>query len=289
MKAWIATATVTATATAIAASGAALAWPLQASPALRPPFTATICTAKPPRLTHAYAAGITITPSASIIRVADPAAISNEDHAELLFKLGLLEGHLLVGRELVDAKRPQLALPHFGHPVRELYDDIQPELAKRGLSQFDGELIALEALAAGQPGAPAMTAQFDKVLAILAALRATVPAPLLDNERFMLGMLAEVAVVASEDYSQSIESNRIAKPVEYHDSRGYLAYADKELKRLESRPTLANSPRIKAARAKLTEMQAIVATLIPPTKPVKTVAQYKAIVAQFKQATTPGA
>jgi hypothetical protein len=270
----------------------AAARPTGAAPALRPEFkatfTAAICNAHPPRLAHAYASGIEFVPPGTVIPVAD-AVISNEDHAELLFKLGLLEGHLMVGRELIDANQTQLALPHFGHPIRELYDDISGELARRGVTGFDGELIALEALAAGKPTDPATSAQYQKVVGIIAAVRATVPAGLLDNERFMLGVLGEVATIASEDYSESIEGGRIEKPVEYHDSRGYLIYADRELRRLEGRPELHGSPSLTLARAKLTEMRAIVGPLLPPEQPLKSVAAYKVIVAQFKQAAAPRA
>ena len=248
-----------------------------------PNFTAAICNAHPPRLAHAYASGISVVAPGSIVAVTG-AAISNEDHAELLFKLGLLEGHLVVGRDLIDAEQTQLALPHFGHPIRELYDDISGELTRRGVTGFDGELIALEALAAARPTDPATTAQYDKVIGIIGAVRATVPAGLLDNERFMLGVLGEVATISVEDYSESIEGNRIGKPVEYHDSRGYLAYADRELRRLEGRPAQHGDPDLTLARAKLTEMRAVTGPLLPPERPVLSVAAYKAIVTQFKQA-----
>jgi hypothetical protein len=279
---------------AIVATGAlvAAAGPTGAAPALRPEltpkFAATICNAHPPRLVHAYAKNIEFVAPGTIVPVADT-AISNEDHAELLFKLGLLEGHLLVGRELIDAKQTKLALPHFGHPIRELYDDISGELQRRGVTGFDGELISLEALAAGKPTDPATTAQYQKVMGIIAAVRATVPAGLLDNERFMLGVLGEVATISSEDYSESIEGGRIEKPVEYHDSRGYLIYADKELRRLEARPDLRGSPNLAVARAKLGEMRAITGPLLPPERPIKSVAFYKTVVAQFKQAAAPRA
>ncbi len=270
---------------AVVAAGTWLAatQPTGAAPALRPEFTAAICNAHPPRLTHAYARGIAFVAPGTVTAVADT-AISSEDHAELLFKMGLLEGHLMVGRELIDANQTQLALPHFGHPIRELYDDISGELQRRGVTGFDGELIALEALAAGKPTDPATSAQYDKVIRIIAAVRATVPAGLLDNERFMLGVLGEIATISSEDYSESIEGGRIEKPVEYHDSRGYLEYADKELRRLEGRPDLRGSPGLVLARAKLTELRAITGMLLPPERPLLSVAAYKAIVAQFKQA-----
>ena len=280
MKPWI---TLALPVAAVTLGVAALSRPAPA--ALRPAFVDAICTAKPPRLAHAWADGIAPLAPGAILRVAD-VSISNADQAELLLKIGLLEGHLMVGRELILAGQPRLALPHFGHPVRELYDDIAGALPKRGVTPFDSELIALEALAAGRPGDPAMLAQYDKVVRILTALRATVPAGLLDHERFMLGVLGEVAVVASEDYSEAIEGGRIEKPVEYHDSRGYLAYASQELRRLESRPELRGSPRLSAARARLAEMQAIVGPLIPPERPLRSVSAYKAIVAQFRQAST---
>ncbi len=262
--------------------------PLDAAPALRPGFTDAICLAKPPRVSHAWARGITAPEPGRVVRAAD-ADISAEDHAELLFKLGLLQGHLMVARELIEAGQPRLALPHFGHPVRELYDDISGDLTRRGLTQFDGELIALEALATGKPRDKATMAKYDQVMAIVAAVRATVPSGLLDNERFMLGVLGEVATVAAEDYSQSIESGRIEKPVEYHDSHGYLLYASNELSRLEARPDLRGSARLKLARAKLAEMQAIVGALLPPARPVQSVAAYRAVVEQFKQAAASGA
>ncbi len=274
---------------AVAGATVIAAGPTGAALALRPAFEDAICRAKPPHVAHDWARGITFAEPGGIVRVAAPAAISNEDHAELLFKLGLLEGHLMVGRELLEANQPRLALPHFGHPVRELYDDIQGELKRRGVTGFDGELIALEALAAGKPRDPATMAKLEGVLRIIAAVRATVPSGLLDNERFMLGVLGEVATIASEDYSEALEGGRIEKPVEYHDSRGYLSYADRELRRLEGRPDLRGSPRLAAARARLDEMRAIVGALIPPERPTRSVAAFKAIVGQLKQAAAAGA
>ena len=190
----------------------------------------------------------------------------------------------MVGRELIQANQPRLALPHFGHPVRELYDDIQGELKRRGIPAFDQDLIALEALVASKPTDPATTAKYESAHRTIAAVRATVPAALLGNDRFMVGVLGEIAAIASEDYSESIEGGRIEKPIEYHDSRGYLAYASVELQRLENRPELHGSTRLATARARLSEMQAIVGPLLPPDRPIKSVAAYKAIVSAFKRA-----
>jgi len=75
---------------------------------------------------------------------------------------------------------------------------------------------------------------------------------------------------------------RIEKPVEYHDSRGYLLYAATEIARLEAVPAIKNDARIKAFHAELLKARAIVGPLLPPERPVKSVARFKAIVAKAK-------
>ena len=257
--------------------------PSAAVPMLRPDFSAVICHAEPPKLSHAWAQGIQVVPPGAVRPIAEK-VFSNEDNADLMFKLGLLEGHLLVGRELIQADQLGLALPHFGHPVRELYDDISESLKERGITGFDSELIALEALAAGTPTAPATMSQFGKVMRILAAVRATVPAGLRDDERFMSGVLADVAETAASDFNESIQAGRITKPVEYHDSHGYLLYADQELARLQGRPGGKGSNRLQAVRRLLTQMQGIVGPLMPSDTPAGTVADYRKLVAEMRKA-----
>jgi hypothetical protein len=238
---------------------------------------AELCLARPPKLAHPYA-------SLAALQVAatDPSGISAEDQAEFLFKLGLLEGHLVIGKALLDIDQPRAALPHFGHPVRELYDDIHEALPARGVADFDTDLIALEAMVAAKPKDPATNAKFAAVMGIVAAARASVPEALRDAEPFMLGVLGDIMETASEDYSEAIERGRIEKPVEYHDSRGYLLYAASEMTRLEAMPALRGDARLQAFRGELAKAQAIVGPLLPPERPLKSVAQFKAIVANAK-------
>ena len=57
--------------------------------------------------------------------------------------MGLIRGHLLVGDELVKAGLWVEALPHFHHPVEELYAWLSVRLRGQGARQFDGPLKAL--------------------------------------------------------------------------------------------------------------------------------------------------
>ncbi len=224
---------------------------------------ADLCLARVPKLAHPYARL-----AALQVAAADPAGISAEDHAEFLFKLGLLEGHLVIGKALLDINQPRAALPHFGHPVRELYDDIHEALPARGLKDFDTDLIALEAMVAAKPRDAATTAKYDDVMRIVAAARATVPDSLRNAEPFMLGVLAEIMETASEDYNESIE-------------RGLL-YAATEIARLEATATIKSDAKMKAFHAEFDRARAIVGPLLPPERPLKSVAQFKAIVAEAK-------
>src|SRR5262245_50851455 len=40
---------------------------------------------------------------------------------DMMEKLGLLEGHLLIGKQLLQANMSSDAQPHFGHPAEEIY------------------------------------------------------------------------------------------------------------------------------------------------------------------------
>ena len=147
--------------------------------------------------------------------------------ADFLEKMGLLEGHLIVGRRLLDAGQARLAVPHFGHPIRELYTWLEPRLAARRAPGFERELEVMEAWAEG--GNTGTAGRFGEAWVSLApklagAKRAVDPNRLA-SARFMLGHVAMMVYDVASDYGESIERGRIINVVEYHDSMGFLAYA----------------------------------------------------------------
>ena len=153
-----------------------------------------------------------------------PAEAAEADYLE---KLGLLEGHLLVGRRLLEANESRLAVPHFGHPIRELYTWLEPRLAAHRAPGFEAELEAMEAYAEG--GGHGTGGRFAPAWASLqpklAAAKAAVPPAMRDSPRFMLNHVAMMAYDVAGDYGESIERGRIVNIVEYHDSMGFLMYA----------------------------------------------------------------
>ncbi|MFZ4408997.1 MAG: hypothetical protein ACOYOH_16775 [Paracraurococcus sp.] len=155
------------------------------------------------------------------------AATPEAADADFLEKLGLLEGHLLIGRTLLEAGQARLAVPHFGHPIRELYTWLEPRLAARRAAGFERELDVMEAWAeGGNTGTDGRFGEAWTALApkLAAAKRAIAPARLA-SDRFMLGHLAMMVYDVASDYGESIERGRIVNVVEYHDSMGFLLYA----------------------------------------------------------------
>ena len=146
--------------------------------------------------------------------------------ADFLEKLGLLEGHLLVGRRLLEAGESRLAVPHFGHPIRELYTYVEARLNERGLAGFEAELSAMENFAErGGRGTAGIAAQWDSLMPKLRTAQNAVPAARRANPRFMLDHVGLMTFNVASDYAESIERGRIVNVVEYHDSMGFLMYA----------------------------------------------------------------
>ena len=159
--------------------------------------------------------------------VAGEGGRSGNPDFDYLERIGLLEGHLLIGRRLLEAGQSRLATPHFGHPIRELYTWLEPRLAQRGAPQFERELEILERFAeSGGTGTGGVFASaWESLQPKLAAAKAALPPQLRASPRFMLEHVAMIVYDVASDYGESIERGRVVNVVEYHDSMGYLMYA----------------------------------------------------------------
>lgn len=208
-----------------------------------------------------------------------PAAAASEEDANLGLRLGLLEGHLQIGRELIDAGQTQNALPHFGHPVRELYGDLRPVLAARGAEQFEGELVRLESLAALEPRSPNFTRAFDAALAKVSAARLAIPEATRSTEAYALHLTSDLATIAAQEYRNALVAGRIGSLVEYHDARGFVSYAASVLAERATNP----SPDLTQATDAIARLRAMLAPLDPPSPPLATDAQFEAQAARLRE------
>jgi hypothetical protein len=227
------------------------------------------------------AISLAITSPVPAAHAAEPASAKPSDDFDFLFRLGMLEGHLLVGHELVQAKQVALALPHYGHPVKELYDDISSYLTAKKFPAFDKNLIALEAAVTAAPTAPDTEAQYRAVIATVHKARALAPADIRASLPTMIKVCADTIDAASGEYGEAIEQDRIAQLVEYHDSRGYLEYVAQQVRELKSaHPDAPSQALLDRFSAVLAKAQAIVGNLLPAPTPKATLAEYRGIAAE---------
>ncbi|MCX7358434.1 MAG: hypothetical protein NT015_09880 [Alphaproteobacteria bacterium] len=207
-------------------------------------------------------------PEHNMTPVATPNAASED--ADFAMRLVLIEGHLQVGRELIEAGQTQNSLPHFGHPVRELYSDMIPVIVHRGGAQFDRDLIELEGLAARENNSETFRTAFDAALAKVHAARDLIPAEKWADDQFVLGLVADTANVASQEYRHALVGGRIDSLIEYHDARGFIFRLNDILNAHQS-----TDPRLTQAAAIVAELRAFVEPLNPPNPPRATDVQFE--------------
>jgi hypothetical protein len=206
------------------------------------------------------------------------------DDADFLFRLGMLEGHLLVGHELLQAHQPALALPHFGHPVRELYDDVADNLKAKQAPGFDTDLVQLEALVAAAPDSPDTEAKYQAVIAAVHRARDVAPPELRASLPEMIKICSDTIDAASGEFGESLEHGRVAVIVEYHDSRGFLEYVAQQVGDLkEVHKDASSQTLLDRFTAVLAKAQWIVGDLLPGATPRASVGTYRAVASEAAQ------
>lgn len=150
----------------------------------------------------------------------DVFAEASPDQA-LVGRLLLLEGHLLVGKELYDQGRPDDAAPHYLHPTEEIYDLIEDELKARNIPQFETALKDLAKLVKNKKPAAEVADQQNVVLEALHQALAQ-PGAAAGTPDFVAGVVNKVLAQAADEYKDAFVGARIANAVEYQDARGFV-------------------------------------------------------------------
>jgi len=81
-----------------------------------------------------------------LVTIEDIVLTGEAKDVDYMTKLGLMKGHLIVAKELLDQGKPDQAEPHIGHPVEEIYADVEDQLNERKIPEFKTTLIKLQDL-----------------------------------------------------------------------------------------------------------------------------------------------
>jgi hypothetical protein len=212
------------------------------------------------------------------------AALSTDADVNYMVTLGLMKGHLIVAKELLDQGKHQEAEPHIGHPVEELYSDIEAELPDRNVADFKGNLNQLHDLVKSKPTDPQLVKLYTEAMQKVDGAIAALPADKRTSPQFVVESINGILAVAGEEYVAAIADNKFVELVEYQDSRGFVRYAT-ELYATVAEQVAQSNPQVDQSLKKhLAELARAWPAVNPPDTPILPPPQVQEQITQFKTA-----
>lgn len=207
---------------------------------------------------------------------------------DYMTKLGLMKGHLIVANELLELQKPDQAEPHIGHPVEEIYADIEEQLVERKVPDFKNTLITLQDLVkAGGKDAPKVKTEFKTSLQSVDQAIAVLPDTQRSSPTFILKVINGLLDTANSEYSAAISNNKISAAIEYQDSRGFVIYAEELYKAIAPDMPKTDPKTHEEIQKKLTELKNVWPAVEPPVTPVKTPEEVTALIKNIEKLTIP--
>jgi Helix-hairpin-helix motif len=190
---------------------------------------------------------------------------------DYMIKLGLMKGHMLVAKELLDLKKPDQAEPHIGHPVEEIYADVEDQLNERKVKEFKTSLIALQDLVkAGAKDSAKVETEFKASVQAVDGAIARLPEAQRKDPKFVLQVINGLLDTANSEYSAAIADGKIAQAIEYQDSRGFVIYANELYKGVSTSVEKDSPDAHKTITGTMAALSKAWPSSMPPTSPVKT-------------------
>jgi Helix-hairpin-helix motif len=201
---------------------------------------------------------------------------------DYMTKLGLMKGHMLVAGELLALNLPEQAEPHLGHPVEEIYVDLQEQLPERKVAEFSDVLTKVQDLVKSKPKDPQVKAAYDTAMIAIDKAIAALSETQRKDPAFTLQVINEMLDTAAAEYTASISDGKISAAIEYQDSRGFVQYAkDALLKAVEPQLSQKSATAAGQLTSQMAELYTAWPEAVPPKAPVvsvdKVVAQVKSI------------
>lgn len=185
---------------------------------------------------------------------------------DYMTKLGLMKGHLLVAKELLDLQKPAQAEPHIGHPVEEIYVDVEDQLNERNVPEFKTSLISLQDLVKAKSAK--IDTNFTEAVKSVDNAIAFLPDAMRSSPEFVLQVINGLLDTANSEYTAAIANGKISAAIEYQDSRGFVIYAEELYKGISSQVSAASADTDKLIASNMSELSKNWPSVIPPATPV---------------------
>ncbi|MBF2017095.1 MAG: hypothetical protein IGS23_18225 [Rivularia sp. T60_A2020_040] len=202
---------------------------------------------------------------------------------EYMTKMALMKGHLLVAKELLDKNEPKQAEPHIGHPVEEIYSDVQDQLKQRNVKEFKSTLDGLHDLVKSKPKDAKVTTSFASSMEAVDGAIAAIPEEQRNKPEFVLAVINSVLDTANEEYSAAIANGKIVEDIEYQDSRGFVVYAQDLYNGISGQMKTGHPEEDKAIASSMSELSKAWPSVIPPSAPAKTPEEVSTLVKTIEE------
>jgi Helix-hairpin-helix motif len=209
-----------------------------------------------------------------MVTIEDIVLTGEAKDVDYMTKLGLMKGHLLVAKELLDLKQVAQAEPHIGHPVEEIYADVEEQLKERKVPEFKTPLISLlDLVKAGGKDSTKVNTNFTASMKSVDGAIAILPVTQRTSSKFALQIINGLLDTANSEYKAAIANGKIAQVVEYQDSRGFVTYANELYKAIAPQLKKDNPAAATAIGTSLADLTKVWPAPIAPATPVKTPAE----------------
>lgn len=218
-----------------------------------------------------------------MVTVEDIVLTGEAKDVDYMSKLGLMKGHLLVAKELLDAQLPKQAEPHIGHPVEEIYVDVEDQLNERKVPEFKKTLISLQDLVKSNSKDAKVATNFEQSMQSVDQAIQVLPEQERQLPQFVLQVINELLDAANSEYGAAIANGKIAAVIEYQDSRGFVNYADTLLSQISDPLKKSNPEAQKAITDSMTQLKTAWPSAQAPPKPVMTPDQVSQLIKTIEQ------
>lgn len=187
---------------------------------------------------------------------------------DYLVKLGLMRGHLLVAQELMARQQFEQAIPHFGHPVEEIYLDLEGQLQERGVPEFKSALLKLQNLVRFTPNSPEVASALRSAFSAVDTAIAVLPEAERGSPALLLPVINGLLEASAAEYTAAVSGDKITARIEYEDSRGFLLHARELYARIAAGLARTSPKNAKAIGSGLDELARAWPTIEAPLRPV---------------------
>lgn len=221
------------------------------------------------------------------VTVAETILTGEAKDIDYLTKLGLMKGHMIVAGELLAANQPKQAIPHLGHPVEEIYVDLEEQLNERKVPAFKETLTRVQDLVKAKPGDAQVKPAYDQAMTAIDQAIAAIPETQRLAPKLALQIVNGLLETASSEYTAAISQGKIREAIEYQDSRGFVAYAETGIyQKIQAQVAKLSPPTDTKITATFKQLRQAWPTAVPPQTPVLTPDQVAAAIKTIEQAST---